>query len=53
MVQLRSDDLDATFAQVASSPAAEVLQEPVSQPWGVRDFAVRDPSGNMIRIAQA
>jgi uncharacterized glyoxalase superfamily protein PhnB len=49
---LRSDDLDATFEKVRAS-GAEVLQEPASQPWGVRDCAVRDPSGNLIRIQQA
>ncbi len=48
----RADDLDATFEKVAAS-GAEVLQEPVSQPWGARDCAFRDPSGNMVRIAQA
>lgn len=48
----RADDLDATFEQVRAS-GAEVLQEPASQPWGARDCAVRDPSGNMVRIAQA
>jgi hypothetical protein len=30
-----------------------VLEEPVSQPWGVRDAAVRDPAGNFLRIEQA
>ena len=39
-----SDDLDATFDKVQAS-GAEVLQEPASQPWGVRDCAFRDPSG--------
>ena len=48
----RSDDLDATFEKVVAS-GAEVLQEPASQPWGVRDCGVRDPSGNLIRISQA
>jgi catechol 2,3-dioxygenase-like lactoylglutathione lyase family enzyme len=52
MLQLRSDDLDATFEKVAAAPVAEVLQEPVSQPWGARDFAVRDPAGNLVRIDQ-
>jgi catechol 2,3-dioxygenase-like lactoylglutathione lyase family enzyme len=47
-----SDDLDATFEKVAAAPGAEVLQEPVSQPWGTRDAAVRDPAGNMLRIEQ-
>jgi len=48
-----SDDLDATFEKVRASGTAEILQEPASQPWGARDFAVRDPSGNLVRIAQA
>jgi catechol 2,3-dioxygenase-like lactoylglutathione lyase family enzyme len=48
----RADDLDTTFEKVRAS-GAEVLQEPVSQPWGARDCAFRDPSGNMVRIAQA
>ena len=48
----RSDDLDATFEKVRAS-GAEVLQEPVSQPWGARDCAFRDPSGNLVRIAKA
>lgn len=51
-VQFSSDDLDATFEKVAGAPGAEVLQEPVSQPWGARDAAVRDPAGNLVRIEQ-
>jgi predicted enzyme related to lactoylglutathione lyase len=49
----RADDLDATFEKVRASGTAEVLQEPTSQPWGARDCAFRDPSGNLVRIAQA
>ena len=45
-------DLTATFEKVAAS-GAEVMQEPTDQGWGPRDCAFRDPSGNMIRIAQA
>ncbi len=52
MIQLRCDDLDATFDKIAAAPGVEVLQEPASQFWGVRDFAVRDPAGNMVRIEQ-
>jgi predicted enzyme related to lactoylglutathione lyase len=48
----RTEDLDATFEKVRAS-GAEVLQEPTSQPWGARDCAFRDPSGNLVRIAQA
>jgi catechol 2,3-dioxygenase-like lactoylglutathione lyase family enzyme len=49
----RCDDLDTIFDKVATTPGVEVLQEPASQPWGVRDAAVRDPAGNRIRIEQA
>lgn len=52
VVHFRSDDLDSTFGRIANAPGAEVLQEPVSQPWGVRDGAVRDPAGNLVRIEQ-
>lgn len=46
-----SDDLDATFEKVRAA-GAEILEEPTSQPWGARDCALRDPSGNLVRIAQ-
>ena len=49
----RVDDLDSTFAKIAETPGVEVLSEPASQPWGVRDAAVRDPAGNRLRIEQA
>jgi len=48
----RTDDLDATFEKLLAS-GAEVLQEPADQPWGPRDCAFRDPSGNTVRISQA
>jgi len=50
-VHFRSDDLDATFERLRSA-GAEIVQEPTEQPWGTRDGAVRDPSGNLIRIDQ-
>ncbi len=50
-VHFRTDDLDGTFEKL-SAAAAEIVQAPTDQPWGVRDCAVRDPSGNMIRIDQ-
>jgi predicted enzyme related to lactoylglutathione lyase len=52
-VHFRTDDLDAAFDKVAAVPGVEVLSEPASQPWGVRDAHVRDPAGNRIRIEQA
>ncbi len=50
-VHFHSDDLDDSFATLREA-GAEVVQEPTEQPWGTRDFAVRDPSGNLIRIDQ-
>ena len=50
-VHFHTDDLDATFERVQGA-GAEIVQEPADQPWGTRDFAVRDPSGNLVRIDQ-
>ena len=50
-VHFTTDDLDATFERVRAS-GAEIVQEPTEQFWGTRDFAVRDPSGNLVRIDQ-
>jgi catechol 2,3-dioxygenase-like lactoylglutathione lyase family enzyme len=50
-VHFQADDLDAAFAKIRDS-GAEIVQEPTEQPWGTRDFAVRDPSGNLVRIDQ-
>jgi len=46
-----TEDVDGLFEKVAAS-GAEVLQEPMDQPYGVRDCAFRDPAGNMIRFNQ-
>jgi len=51
MLLLATKDLDGTFEQLQSSDA-EIVQEPTEQPYGVRDCAVRDPAGNMIRIQE-
>lgn len=50
-VNLASDDLDAVFEQLAAA-GADVVQEPIDQDYGLRDAAVRDPAGNLIRIQQ-
>jgi catechol 2,3-dioxygenase-like lactoylglutathione lyase family enzyme len=50
-VHFHADDLDATFEKLRAS-GTEIVQEPTDQPWGTRDCAVRDPSGNMVRIDQ-
>jgi catechol 2,3-dioxygenase-like lactoylglutathione lyase family enzyme len=50
-VILATPDLDGTFAAIEAS-GAEVVQEPMEQPYGVRDCAFRDPAGNMVRISE-
>jgi catechol 2,3-dioxygenase-like lactoylglutathione lyase family enzyme len=48
---LATSDLDGTFERVQARDA-EVVQEPIEQPYGVRDCAIRDPAGNLIRIQE-
>jgi uncharacterized glyoxalase superfamily protein PhnB len=48
---LQTDDVDATFESIRAT-GAEVMQEPIDQPFGVRDCAFRDPAGNQVRINQ-
>ncbi|MGD7789335.1 VOC family protein [Propionibacteriaceae bacterium Y1700] len=50
-VHFRTDDLATTFEQLVAA-GAEIVQEPTEQFWGTKDCAVRDPSGNMVRIDQ-
>ena len=51
-VVLETDDLDGDFERIAAS-GADVVQEPMDQPWGARDAAFRDPAGNQLRISQS
>ncbi len=50
-IHFHTDNLDDTFEKLRAA-GAEIVQEPTDQPWGTRDCAVRDPSGNMVRIDQ-
>ena len=51
VILMATADLDGTFARLQAGDA-EVVQEPTEQPYGVRDCAVRDPAGNLIRIQE-
>jgi catechol 2,3-dioxygenase-like lactoylglutathione lyase family enzyme len=51
MLLLATADLDGTFERLQGSDA-DVVQEPTEQPYGVRDCAVRDPAGNLLRISE-
>lgn len=46
-----TDNCDAMFERI-SAAGGEVLQEPMDMPYGVRDCAFRDPSGNLVRFMQ-
>lgn len=50
-VNLATDDLDGLFAQLEAR-GADIVQEPIVQDYGIRDAAVRDPAGNLIRIQE-
>jgi catechol 2,3-dioxygenase-like lactoylglutathione lyase family enzyme len=50
-ILLATPDLDGTFEQLEAR-GAEIVQEPTDQPYGIRDSAVRDPAGNLIRIQE-
>jgi catechol 2,3-dioxygenase-like lactoylglutathione lyase family enzyme len=50
-INLATRDLDGTFERLQAGDA-EVVQEPTEQPYGVRDCAVRDASGNLVRIQE-
>jgi catechol 2,3-dioxygenase-like lactoylglutathione lyase family enzyme len=50
-IMLATHDLAGTFDRLQASDV-EVVQEPIDQPYGVRDCAVRDPAGNLVRIQQ-
>jgi len=50
-IMLATKDLDGTFEKVQAS-GAEVVQEPIEQPYGIRDCAFRDPAGNLVRIQE-
>jgi catechol 2,3-dioxygenase-like lactoylglutathione lyase family enzyme len=51
MLLLATPDLDATFERLQAG-GAEIVEEPTEQPYGVRDCAVRDPAGNLLRVQE-
>ncbi|MDQ6816750.1 MAG: VOC family protein [Actinomycetota bacterium] len=50
-INLATTDVDRTFERLQASDA-ELVQEPIDQPYGIRDCAFRDPAGNLIRIQE-
>ncbi|WP_053384814.1 VOC family protein [Leucobacter celer] len=50
-VVFATDELQQLFEKVEAS-GVDVMQEPMDQDWGTRDFAFRDPAGNTVRVQQ-
>ncbi|MCB9585213.1 MAG: VOC family protein [Polyangiaceae bacterium] len=50
-IVLATTDVNATFEKLQAA-GAEVVQEPMDQPYGLRDCAFRDPAGNDLRIQE-
>ncbi|HTN22883.1 MAG TPA: VOC family protein [Solirubrobacteraceae bacterium] len=50
-INMATKDLDGTFERLQAGDA-DIVQEPIDQPYGVRDCAIRDPAGNLIRIQE-
>jgi catechol 2,3-dioxygenase-like lactoylglutathione lyase family enzyme len=50
-IVLATSDVDAAYAEIEAK-GADVVQEPIDQPYGIRDCAFRDPAGNMVRLQQ-
>jgi uncharacterized glyoxalase superfamily protein PhnB len=50
-INLATPDLDGTFERLQAG-SAEVVQEPIDQPYGIRDCSFRDPAGNLIRLQE-
>jgi catechol 2,3-dioxygenase-like lactoylglutathione lyase family enzyme len=52
IIVLATKDLDGTFERLQAG-GVEIVQEPIEQPYGIRDCAIRDPAGNLIRINES
>ena len=44
------DDLDGALAALRAT-GAEPVYGPVTEPWGIRRFYLRDPEGNLVNVA--
>ena len=51
VINLGTKDIDGTFERLQAG-GGEVVQEPIDQPYGIRDCAFRDPAGNLLRIQE-
>jgi len=45
------DEVDRAYERLTALGVESLLGEPVTQPWGQRNFWIADPEGNYIEIA--
>jgi catechol 2,3-dioxygenase-like lactoylglutathione lyase family enzyme len=50
-IVLATPNLDEAFAKLEAA-GVEIVQEPTEQHYGIRDCAIRDPAGNLIRLQE-
>ena len=50
----RVPDADTLYREIAAfglpAEGAPSLSEPADEPWGMREFTLKDPAGNLVRI---
>ncbi|WP_440132985.1 VOC family protein [Chitinophaga sancti] len=47
IIEFRVEDVDAAYTRI---PAAIVVQQPTTMPWGNRSLLFRDPDGNLVNF---
>jgi catechol 2,3-dioxygenase-like lactoylglutathione lyase family enzyme len=50
-IVLATPKLDEAFAKLEAA-GVDIVQEPTDQDYGIRDAAIRDPAGNLIRLQE-
>ncbi len=50
-IVLATRNLDEAFAKLEAA-GVDIVQEPTDQDYGIRDAAIRDPAGNLIRLQE-
>lgn len=49
IVEFRVDDVDEMFRKL-DTLGTEIVQAPITQPWGNRSLMVRDPDGTLVNL---
>jgi uncharacterized glyoxalase superfamily protein PhnB len=49
---VRIDDADGLYL-IYRERGAEIVEAVATKPWGMREFAIRDPNGHVFRLGQS